>query len=122
MAKIEVVGITKRFGGKLVVDDVSLEVAQGEFVVILGPSGCGKTTTLRMLAGLEAPGSGRISVGGKVVTGVDRGIFVRPEHRDIGMVFQSYAIWQHLTVFENVAFPLRVRRMASREIESKVAK
>ena len=120
--KVEVVGITKRFGGKLVVDGVFLEVAQGEFVVILGPSGCGKTTTLRMLAGLEAPESGRISVGGKVVTDSARGIFVRPEHRDIGMVFQSYAIWPHLTVFENVAFPLRVRRMSGREVEARVAK
>lgn len=119
---VELVDITKRFGGKLVVDSVCLEVDQGEFVVILGPSGCGKTTTLRMLAGLESPESGCISVGGKIVTDAARGVFVRPEHRDIGMVFQSYAIWPHLTVFENVAFPLRVRRMAKREIEAKVAK
>jgi len=100
-------GLHKSFGGGAVVSDVSLSVAEGEFVVILGPSGCGKTTTLRMIAGLERPDSGSIAIDGAIVSASGR--FVRPEHRSIGMVFQSYAIWPHMTVAENVAYPLRVR-------------
>jgi iron(III) transport system ATP-binding protein len=88
------------------VDQVSFEVPTGEFYTLLGPSGCGKTTTLRCVAGLERPDGGRISVGGQTVSGP--AVFVPPHKRDIGMVFQSYAIWPHMTVFENVAFPLRV--------------
>jgi iron(III) transport system ATP-binding protein len=88
------------------VDQVSFEVASGEFYTLLGPSGCGKTTTLRCVAGLDPPDAGRISVGGQTVSAP--GVFVPPHRRDIGMVFQSYAIWPHMTVFENVAFPLRV--------------
>jgi iron(III) transport system ATP-binding protein len=100
---------SKLYGERRVVDDVSLEIAAGEFLVILGPSGCGKTTTLRMIAGLETPDSGSIWIGGRVATDPANGVFLRPEQRDIGMVFQSYAIWPHMTVFENVAFPLRAR-------------
>lgn len=103
--KCELVAVSKSFGATQVVSDVSLSVTEGEFVVILGPSGCGKTTTLRMIAGLERPDAGTIAIGGTIVSGPGR--FVRPEHRAIGMVFQSYAIWPHMTVFDNVAFPLR---------------
>ena len=81
---------------------------EGEFVTLLGPSGCGKTTTLRMVAGLEQNTGGRISIGDRVVSDAERGLFVPAEHRALGMVFQSYAIWPHMTVFENVAYPLRV--------------
>lgn len=119
--KIRVENLVKRFGEKRVVDEVSFDVAPGEFVVILGPSGCGKTTTLRMLAGLETPDEGSISVDDRLVTHPAQNVFVRPEHRDIGMVFQSYAIWPHLTVFENVAFPLRARRLPREKIASKVS-
>jgi iron(III) transport system ATP-binding protein len=101
--------VSKLYGDKRVVDDVSLEIGAGEFLVILGPSGCGKTTTLRMIAGLETPDAGSISIGGRMASDPERGVFLRPEQRDIGMVFQSYAIWPHMTVFENVAFPLRAR-------------
>src|ERR687885_785728 len=90
------------------VDEVHLEVGAGEFLVLLGPSGCGKTTTLRCVAGLERPDGGSIVVAGRKVSG--NGRFVPPHKRDIGMVFQSYAIWPHMSVFENVAFPLRVAR------------
>ena len=89
---------------------VSFSVEEGAFYTLLGPSGCGKTTTLRCVAGLERPDRGRISIAGTVVSSTSPSTFVPPDRRDVGMVFQSYAIWPHLTVFENAAFPLRVRR------------
>ncbi|MEJ1978291.1 MAG: ABC transporter ATP-binding protein [Acetobacteraceae bacterium] len=118
--KCELRGLHKSFGGRPVVTDVSLSVAEGEFVVILGPSGCGKTTTLRMIAGLDQPDTGSIAIGGAVMSAPEQGRFVRPERRSIGMVFQSYAIWPHMTVFENVAYPLRVRRVGKAEMRGKV--
>src|ERR1700742_535535 len=92
------------------VDDVSVEIAQGELYTLLGPSGCGKTTTLRCVAGLERPDAGLIALGERVLFDASRGIAVPLNQRGIGMVFQSYAIWPHMTVFENIAFPLRVAR------------
>src|ERR1044071_5618241 len=88
--------------------DVSFSIEQGRLFTLLGPSGCGKTTTLRSIAGLERPQAGRISVNGRVVYSSSEGVFVAPNRRGFGMVFQSYAIWPHMTVFENAAFPLRV--------------
>src|SRR5690606_31950434 len=85
-----------------------------------GPSGCGKTTTLRLVAGLMRQDAGRISIDGRVVSAPEQKIFVPPEHRNIGMVFQSYAIWPHMTVFENVAYPLRVRRVGKPERRRRV--
>jgi iron(III) transport system ATP-binding protein len=112
---IEIRNLTKSFairGDSLpAVKDVDLSVAAGSFVTLLGPSGCGKTTLLRCLAGLESPDGGEIRIGGAVVYASDRGINVPVNRRQIGMVFQSYAIWPHMTVFENVAFPLRVQKM-----------
>ncbi|MBI2211921.1 MAG: ABC transporter ATP-binding protein [Deltaproteobacteria bacterium] len=101
---------------------ISLEVRQGQFYTLLGPSGCGKTTTLRSVAGLETPHEGEISIGDDLVFSSRRGISLPPYRRDIGMVFQSYAIWPHLNVFENVAFPLREmkRRFSREEIRTKV--
>ena len=96
--------------GRPAVDDVSFRIAAGEIVVLLGPSGCGKTTTLRCVAGLEHPTGGRISIGDRVVSEPERGILVSPRERDIGMVFQSYAVWPHMTVRQNVAYPLKHRR------------
>lgn len=103
---------------------ISIDVAEGEFYTLLGPSGCGKTTTLRCLAGLERPTEGRILIDNKPVHDTARGISVPAHKRDIGMVFQSYAIWPHLTVFENVAFPLREMRPRVREeeVRKRVAK
>ncbi len=89
---------------------VSLEICQGQFYTLLGPSGCGKTTTLRCVAGLERPDSGQIVIGNEVVFDSATGVWVPPNDRNIGMVFQSYAIWPHMTVFDNVAFPLRYKR------------
>src|SRR3977135_3013585 len=95
------------FGGALAVDDVSLALGAGELLTLLGPSGCGKTTTLRIAVGLERTNAGEVSFAGKLVDAPSRGIFVPPERRNMGMVFQSYAILPHMTVFENVAYPLR---------------
>jgi iron(III) transport system ATP-binding protein len=112
-------------GRVLAVDDVSLEVGEGEMFTLLGPSGCGKTTTLRAVAGLERPDSGRIVVGDRVLFD-GSGLNVPANQRGLGMVFQSYAIWPHMTVFDNVAFPLQVRkrslRPGKREIRERVAK
>ena len=104
------------------VQGISLEVKQGQFYTLLGPSGCGKTTTLRSVAGLETPDEGEISVGEELVFSSSQGIAVPPYKRDIGMVFQSYAIWPHLNVFENVAFPLREmkKKFSQKEIRKKV--
>src|SRR6187401_473862 len=110
-ATLEVTDLRKQFAiGRPAVDDVSFEVPAGEIVVLLGPSGCGKTTTLRCVAGLEHPTGGRISIGGRVVSEPERGVLVSPRERDIGMVFQSYAVWPHMTVRQNVAYPLKYRR------------
>ena len=114
--------LVKRFGDKTIIDHVSLSIADGELVSLLGPSGCGKTTTLRCIAGLETPEEGHIEIDGTVVFDSAAGIMVEPYNRDIGMVFQSYAIWPHLTVFENVAFPLRVRRRPDAEVRQKVSR
>jgi iron(III) transport system ATP-binding protein len=102
--------------------DVTFEVPAGKFFTLLGPSGCGKTTTLRSIAGLERPVSGEIVVNGRVVFSSDRKIFIPPNQRNFGMVFQSYAIWPHMTVFANAAFPLEVRKnkMSKSEIREKV--
>jgi iron(III) transport system ATP-binding protein len=104
------------------VRDVSFEVPEGKLFTLLGPSGCGKTTTLRSIAGLEKPSAGEITVGGRVMYSSAKRIFVAPNRRKFGMVFQSYAIWPHMTVFENVAFPLEVgdRRPGRPEIRKRV--
>ena len=108
MSTIEVVDLTKHFGPTHAVGPVSLTVAAGEFVALLGPSGCGKTTTLRMIAGFEEPSSGTIRLGGRVANDL------AVERRGVGMVFQSYALFPHLSVFENVAFGLRLRKRPAR--------
>lgn len=116
MSAVELVEIEKSFGATAVVKKLSLEVKEHELLALLGPSGCGKTTTLRMIAGLERPDTGVIRLAGAVV---DQGAtFVQPEKRGLGMVFQSYAVWPHKSVFENVAYPLQLRR--EREVEARV--
>ncbi|MGE0255431.1 MAG: ABC transporter ATP-binding protein [Alphaproteobacteria bacterium] len=115
-------GLNKFFGAEKAVHNVSLDVAEGEFVTLLGPSGCGKTTTLRCIAGLERPDAGEIRIGGDVVVAAERGLFLDPEERNIGMVFQSYAVWPHMTVFDNVAYGLRVRRASSAVIRERTTK
>ena len=101
---------------------IDLEIKEGQFYTLLGPSGCGKTSTLRCLAGLEAASEGEISIAGELVYSSSRGVLVPPHKRDIGMVFQSYAIWPHMTAFENVAFPLReLRRVSKSEVKDRVS-
>ncbi len=99
---VELDAVEKRFGKTHAVRGVTLTVPPGTFVAILGPSGCGKTTTLRMVAGFEAPSAGEIRIGGITVSAPARGLFLPPEARRIGMVFQSYAVWPHMTVAQNV--------------------
>ncbi|HET7850717.1 MAG TPA: ABC transporter ATP-binding protein [Pseudolabrys sp.] len=118
---VEVQGLVKWFGADRAVDDVSFSVPKGNFVTLLGPSGCGKTTTLMSIAGLHSIDAGQIRVGGTVYTAPKNGIFIPPEKRDIGMVFQSYAIWPHMTVAQNVAYPLEIRGVPQPEIDSRVA-
>jgi ABC-type Fe3+/spermidine/putrescine transport system ATPase subunit len=113
-------GVTKSFGDELAVRGIDLQVRRGEVFAILGPSGSGKSTTLRMIAGLEHPDRGLIVSGERVMSCSDRNIFVPPRRRNMGMVFQSYAMWPHLSVFETIAYPLRVRRRSRQEIETKV--
>jgi len=114
--------VAKRFGGAAAVADLSLTIAKGEAMTLLGPSGCGKTTTLRMVAGLETADTGRIKIDGAVVYDSEAGVNLPPERRNIGMVFQSYAIWPHMNVAQNVGFPLAVRRVPSIEIGDRVRK
>jgi iron(III) transport system ATP-binding protein len=118
-ANVRVSGLLKRFGDFTAVDRIDLDIKAGQIFTLLGPSGCGKTTTLRMIAGLEHPTGGEIHVGERLVSAPERGIFVPPERRHMGMVFQSYAIWPHMTVFENVAFPLQELRLPKAEVRDR---
>ena len=120
MSVITLDHITKKFGDSVVLNDFSDEFRDGEFVTLLGPSGCGKTTMLRMIAGFEKPTSGEIRIDGRTVSSADT--FVPPEKRELGMVFQSYAVWPHMNVFNNVAYPLKIRKLPKAEIKEKVDK
>ncbi|KXF76153.1 spermidine/putrescine ABC transporter ATP-binding protein [Paramesorhizobium deserti] len=118
MAGLKVKNLTKRFADFAALSDVSLDVADGEFVAVLGPSGCGKTTLLRMVAGFEQPDDGEITIGGKVMSGA--GINVQPENRKVGIVFQNYALWPHMNVAENVGYSLRVAKVDKATREKRV--
>jgi iron(III) transport system ATP-binding protein len=113
-------GLTKSFGRVCAVDNVSFEVRRGELITLLGPSGCGKSTTLRLIAGLERPDVGEIVVAGQTVASSANGLFTPPERRGMGMVFQNYAVWPHMTVYQNVAFPLQARRIGGAEARQRV--
>jgi iron(III) transport system ATP-binding protein len=117
MSYVRLVNVTKKFGSVTAVDHLSLTVERGECFSMLGPSGCGKTTTLRMIAGFEDLDDGEIHVGERMLSSRHRHFYLPPEKRGFGMVFQAFAVWPHLSVFENVAFPLRVRKLGSTEIE-----
>lgn len=112
---------TKALGTVTAVDRFNLKVKEGECFSFLGPSGCGKTTTLRMIAGFEDLSSGSIYLGGKAVSVKDKNIYVPPEDRGLGMVFQAFAVWPHMNIFDNVAFPLKVQKRPEAEIRERVA-
>lgn len=120
MPIVEVKNLTKIFGSVTAVDDVSFTIEERDFLILLGPSGCGKTTILRMIAGLEIPTSGEIYLRDRPVFSSRRGIFVPAREREVGLVFQSYALWPHMTVYENVSFGLQVKKMKSPAIKDKV--
>lgn len=117
---VRICDLNLALGQTMILRAVDLEVQEGEFFTLLGPSGCGKTTLLRTLAGLERPMTGKIWIGERLVNDAERGLLVPPEARDVGFVFQSYALWPHMTVAENVAFPFKVRRRPATEIRSHV--
>jgi iron(III) transport system ATP-binding protein len=119
VASVELRGLTKRFGSLTVVDDVSLHIEHGKLVCLLGPSGCGKTTTLRLIAGFLEPSGGEIRVGDRVVSSQAR--TVPPENRNMSMIFQSYALWPHMTVADNITYGLRLRKLDRTAIEKKLA-
>src|SRR5438132_11840600 len=118
MSAIEIDGISKCYGDVVALHEIGFSVERGEFITLLGPSGCGKTTTLRSIAGLERPDSGTIRIDGRVMFSSKEGRNVAVEKRDVSMVFQSYAVWPHMTVFDNVAYGLRVRKLSRGEIEA----
>lgn len=120
LMSISIKGLLKQFGATVAVSSLSLDIAEGEMRVLLGPSGCGKTTTMRCIAGLDTPTSGEISIGGRPVFSASSGINVPINQRRVGMVFQSYAIWPHLTVFQNVSFPLEMEGLSRAEIKQRV--
>ncbi len=122
MPIVQTKSLSKSYGKNKVLDNVNFLARDGEFTTILGPSGSGKTTILRCIAGLEEPDEGEIWIGDKIMFSASKKIMVPPEDRGIGMVFQSYAIWPHMTVFDNIAYPLKIRNMPKADIEDKVRK
>jgi iron(III) transport system ATP-binding protein len=120
MPEIHVDGLVKTFGEQRALDHVTFAVEDGELFTLLGPSGCGKSTTLMSIAGFQSPDEGRIAVGDQAFFDAARGLSVAAERRNLGIVFQSYAVWPHMTVFENLAFPLKVRKLGKRETRDRV--
>lgn len=118
MSNVRINHITKAFGDNVVLDDFNEIFEDGEFITLLGPSGCGKTTMLRIIAGFERPTSGELYIDDTLVSS-DR-VFIPPEKRNVGMVFQSYAVWPHMNVFDNVAYPLTIKKMPKAEIAKEV--
>ena len=120
MPKITLTHVSKRFDSFVAVDDLNMVIEDREFITLLGPSGCGKTTTLRMIAGLETPTEGRITIGDTVVFDSEAGINISPAKRDIGFLFQNYALWPHMTVYQNIAFGLENLKWGKAEIRERV--
>lgn len=120
--QIKLRGIKKSYGNEMAVQDVDLTVNPGDFLTILGPSGCGKTTLLRSIAGLEEPDEGEIQFGDRIVFSRKQGVFIPPEKRNVGFIFQSYALWPHMTVEQNVTLALKEKKLSSAEVESRLKK
>ena len=121
MPEIILENITKKWGDFVAVENLNMVIDDRDFITLLGPSGCGKTTTLRMIAGLETPTAGKISIGGRVVFDSERGINITPDKRDIGFLFQNYALWPHMTVYQNIAFGLENMKWKKDDIKKRVA-
>ncbi|NTW08331.1 MAG: ABC transporter ATP-binding protein, partial [Anaerolineaceae bacterium] len=117
---ITVNNLTKRFGDVVAVNNVSLVVEPGSFLTLLGPSGCGKTTLLRCIAGLEDPNEGEILVGNKLVYSSRKGISLPAGQRELGMVFQNYALWPHMTVYKNITFALEIQKLSKEQMDKRV--
>jgi ABC-type Fe3+/spermidine/putrescine transport system ATPase subunit len=117
---LRIENLYKTFDRVVAVNRINLEIREGEFFTLLGSSGCGKTTTLRMIGGLEKPDGGAIHLGDQCLVSAEKNLFIKPEKRNMGMVFQSYALWPHMTVFENVSYPLKLRRIKGGQAEKKV--
>ncbi len=120
MSRIELQHIDKFYGNNHVLNDVCLTIEDGDFMTLLGPSGCGKTTTLRVISGLEKPQNGKMLINGKEMINCDTAYFAEPSKRGLNLVFQSYALWPHMTVFENVAFGLKIKKMSNQDINKTV--
>ena len=120
MPKITLEHVEKRFDKFVAVKDLNMVIDDRDFITLLGPSGCGKTTTLRMIAGLESPTEGKITIGDKVVFDAAAGIDISPAKREIGFLFQNYALWPHMTVFQNIAFGLQNLKWSKPEIRKRV--
>src|SRR3954451_11424177 len=120
MPEIHVESLVKEFAESRALDDVSFHVREGELFTLLGPSGCGKSTTLMSIAGFQTPEQGRIAVGNDVFYDAERRVNVAAERRNLGIVFQSYAVWPHMKVFDNLAFPLRIRKLKKKAIGERV--
>ncbi len=121
MPEIKLKNITKKFGDFVAVDNLTIDIEDGDFITLLGPSGCGKTTTLRQIAGLETPTSGEISIDGEIVYSSQKKIDVSPSKRGVGFLFQNYALWPHMTVYQNIAFGLENLKWPKDKIKSRVA-
>ncbi len=118
--KIKITNLYKKWGDVTAIDNMNLTIEEGDFITLLGPSGCGKTTTLRSIAGLEDPSGGQIYLNEKLVFSKKEEIVVTPAKRNLGLVFQSYALWPHMTVFENIAFGLKIKKLPKQEVRNKV--
>lgn len=120
MPEIILKNVTKRFAKFIAVDNLNMKINSGDFITLLGPSGCGKTTTLRMIAGLETPTEGEITIDGKVVFSSEQGINIPPNKRNVGFLFQNYALWPHMTVYQNIAFGLENLKWSKEDIQKRV--
>ena len=120
MSKIELININKYYGDNHVLKDLTLTIEDGDFMTLLGPSGCGKTTTLRVVSGLERPQGGVMLIDGKEAINAEKAFYLEPSKRGLNLVFQSYALWPHMTVFENIAFGLKIQKLPKAEVEKRV--
>ena len=118
MANVRIEGVAKQYAGRKILSGLSLELNDGECFTLLGPSGCGKTVLLRLIAGFETPDSGSIAIGGEVVASAATGHMLPPDKRGLGVVFQDYAVWPHMNVFDNISYPLKLAGTAAKSLRS----